>query len=87
MKKYATQGFTLSQVQIILIEDEQKQSYLKKKLAQQDSVGEILDSTTNKYLIRLSTRKVNHILFNQINILMRFSHQNNINFIRNTEKG
>ena len=34
LKKYATQGFTLKQVQIKLIEDEQKQNY-SKKLAQQ----------------------------------------------------
>ena len=60
LKKYATQGFTLKQVQIILIEDKQKQSYLK-KLAQQDSVAQILDSTANKCLIRLGTSKVNHI--------------------------
>ena len=59
---------------------------IKKILAQQDSVGQILDSTANKYLIRLSTRKVNHILFNQANILMRFSHHNNMKFIRYTEK-
>ena len=61
-----------AEVNNALIENKQKQSY-SKKLDQQDSVisvGQILDSTANKCLIRLSTCMVNHIIFyltNKIN--------------------